>query len=195
MKIYTSIIAVAVLTSGQYAHASCTYKQADEKATQVTNLVGSYGKDQVLSLKEHGKTIPEQEAVLDEISEKSFALGIEMGALYENNPNMKYEAQIDPTICQRYDALLTDYAREDTPLKAINYEPEAISSTCNSTVIWERLAAYNTASVELLQAGKITKDESYEYQSMMVEFGQHATTDLAKACQVMDQLEAKLANE
>ena len=89
--------------------------------------------------------------------------------------------------------MLTEYARSDAPVKAINLAPKALSKACNFETIWERFGAVRDESLRLLQAGKLSDDVQTEQQLLMVEFGQNATTDLNAACHNLEQLEASNA--
>ena len=175
------------------ASANCTYKDAQSKSVQATNLQAEYSKDMIREMKEYGEPLPSKAKVRNVLHDKLLALGIELAKEYEKNPNIQYTDSVNPTLCKEYDAILTEYARSDAPVKAINLEPKALSKACNLEKIWERFGAVRDESLRLLQAGKLSDDVQTEQQLLMVEFGQNATTDLNAACHNLEQLEASNA--
>lgn len=175
--------------------AACTYKEAQSKSIQATSLQAEYSKDRVREMQEYGEPLPSNEQLRAGLNEALQSLGLDLAKAYENNPNIQYGDAVSPSLCEGYNGILTKYARKDTQKNATKSAPIVLTKTCDKEQVFDRFNAVNEQSIKLLQAGKLTNADTAEQQLLSIEFGQHFSTDLNKACYSLEQLEAMIAKK
>ncbi len=87
------------------------------------------------------------------------------------------------------------YSSENYQAQPTTAQPAAVDDKCNSKTLWERYGKAIQKEEELVAEGVITKEEASSYATISTYIGQHATTDIAKACEYMKKFEDKLKAE
>lgn len=188
-------LAFILLFLSATSNATCTYKQAQDKMMQVNNMLQVYSQ-KIIKLRQNGEQIPaELDAKQLAITEQSAATGILMSEAFEKNPQIRFSDAVDEEICNRYDSLLKKYTPENHQVKPIVREQQTQTGDCTTNKLWENYGKSIQKQRELVEAGRITKQEADAYMLLSSQIGQLATTDLAKACEALKQFDAKLAAE
>lgn len=188
-------LTLALISSAISANATCTYKQAQDKMMQVNNMLQVYSRE-IIKHRQNGQSVP---AELDTkqlaITEKSAAIGILMSEAFDKNPQIQFSDAVNEEICNGYEALLKEYAPENYQAKPIVREQQSQTSDCSTNKLWEDYGQAIQKQQQLIESGKITKQEVDAYMLLATKIGEFATTDLPKACQALKQFKQKLAAE
>lgn len=171
-----------------HASKACTFKQAQEKMLEVTNLQQVYNRE-MLAYMQKGEEYPDEPKRLA-LAEAAAEVGILLSSQSANITD--FNTKVDSAICQQYDDLKQKYAagvHQNAPVAA---QPQATSADCTTNQLWKRYGDASQKQVALSQAGKLSKSETNDLMEMGTWIGQYSTTDLAKACDMMSQYEARL---
>ncbi len=104
---------------------------------------------------------------------------------------LKNETPVDEQICKEYDRLIKKY---DPGFKESESAIRDLGNTkCDATGLWERYTKAMPKVTALFQEGRITEKVLAEFRVMDVKIGTLSTTDLPKACKVLEEYEAKLS--
>lgn len=173
--------------------AECTYKQAQTKMIQFNNIIQETNQ-KVAEFYAAGKTVPlELTDKVEEMFEASVPLTRKLAAVAESTSKtnqLQDSTQVDEQICRQYDELIKKYK------PSFNESENAIgdlkNTKCNSGDLWTRYSAAVQEVTGLFQQGRINEKVVSEFRVLDVQIGSYATTDLPKACRLLDEYEAKL---
>jgi hypothetical protein len=171
--------------------AECNLTIAQDLMIRTNALLGEYSKASLVYIGKNQEVPAELQQTITDFAEQTAEAGIAFSESIENPANSQPDDPIDENVCTRFEELLATYALpEETGDSGV-----AADVTCTQDQMWERWSVAFQRHNELFKAGDITKEESVEYSILGVEFGQAATSDLAKACQLLAKYEQKLAEE
>lgn len=105
---------------------------------------------------------------------------------------MQHEDAIDQSICDGYAALIAAYAPDGYRGEAVKMETTASDPSCNTDELWKKYGVLNQKQIALVQAGKISDAEQTDLMRLSTEIGEASTTDLSKACALVDEMESML---
>lgn len=187
-----SLLSLSIALFSISGHAACTYEMGQTKMMEVTNMMQVYNR-QNIDYQEAGGAPEEFTLMFDGFDERKNELGIEFANVYEENPNIQFEDPIDQSICDDYDQLFETYAPEGYTSAPIKRQQTSSSTAgCDTTSLWTRYGDLIQKQVALFQAGKFTDAEDADMRRLSTEIGTESTTDIDKACSLLDEFEAKI---
>ncbi len=180
------VIMAALVSSDAIA---CTYQEGQQAMLQVNNLLAVYSRQMIDQVNENPNNIDDSKR--QAFAEKSNAVGLKLAAA-SNDGQIQFEDKVDASICQEYAALLDEYALNGQAPAKTNAKPAATSKDCSTNQLWQRYGAATTKLTDPKNVNKYSQEENAELMKLGTLIGQYSTTDLAKACELMGQYEAKL---
>ena len=109
--------------------------------------------------------------------------------------SIKAESAMDPSLCQRYDALLAKHAPDDYESAPITLSAASPFSCdkLDSSALWKRYGEAIQAQTELLKSGRIDQAQAMALSQKFSTFGTQMSTDSAAACATFKEIEGELA--
>ncbi len=184
------VIVIAALLFSSNAYSACTLKNAQTLMIEGNNMIQVYTRKNIEYI-ENKQTPPtsfqkKYETIVTEHSE----LGVKMAQATERNPDIKHEDTIDQSICDGYAAFLASYTPEGYKADPVKMETTTPDPGCNTDDLWAKYGVLIQKQSALAQAGKINDAAQTDMMRLSTEIGEAATTDLKKACALMNKLEA-----
>lgn len=189
----TSSVIILLTTSSIVLANECTYKQAQTKMVEFTNMMQVANREKIAMIDKTGDSTPELEAKLLAMVEESVPIGILLSEEYDKNESIQYTDAVNPEICKQYDAVMKKHAPTGYKIAKVEVEATKSSENCTTNKLWERFG--KAIQEQQALADKITKAELPAYMKLQTEIGQYATTDIAQACVKLTEFENMLDAE
>lgn len=172
------------------SRAACTIETAQIKMVEATNMMQVYNQRNIDFL-EKKQSPPAQfnekfEAFVGEFN----ALGVRFADDMETNTQLRLDDKVDQAICDRYDTLFETYAPADYQKDDVVLEQTTSDPDCNTNELWDRYGSLIQEQAKLTLDGKLDDAEQVELMRLSTELGSYATTDIARACNLVDDFEA-----
>ena len=188
MKSIYYIICLLITLSSHAAFAECLYGDAQKKMLRFNDLTQQKNLE-VVKYQAAGQEAPaDLYATVAKMGEESAAVGIQLGEA-ASDPNLTMTTPVDDSICQAYDALMQKYDPEGKH----TVQPEIQDSACDSSDLWTRFGSAQQQVLKYFQQGVLSKEDVDQYRVLDVEIGMKSTTDMAAACALLEQYEARLS--
>ena len=175
------------------AHASCNYKDAQEKLMQSNNMLQTYKSEQMGLIAKGSEPPTELNKKIETIAQVIADNGIALSKI--GDPlKITYETKVPDAICNEYERIISTYAPQDYKKSEIVHSADTPFKCkgVSDTDLWMRYAEIIKIQPGLIRQGKITTAQAAEMSTMMGEFGVKMTTDFPAACAILVQVEDKI---
>jgi len=189
MKASQLLILSNIMLFSTSSYAQCTLESAQTKMVETTNMMQVYNRQKITFI-ENDKALPaEFDRKFTAFTNRSNELVAQFGKETDANPDIGFADPVSQSLCDGYDELFAQYAPDDYEKKKVSLVPTTAGANCTSTGLWEQYGKVIQKQAELTKAGKFTDAENAEMMRLATKFGQNSTTDLAKACEQLNELE------
>lgn len=188
---YIAVITSLLVTCN--AHASCNYKDAQEKLMQSNNMLQIYSREQMAFIAKGEEPPEELTNKINTIGKLIADNGIALSKI--GDPlKITYETKVPESICNEYDKIIATHAPKDHEKTEIAHSADTPfhCKDVSDGDLWMRYGEIIKIQPALIQEGKITKSQAAEISMMMSDFGTKMTTDFPAACTVLIQVEEKI---
>ena len=196
MSIRFCFLLPMILCAPNSGFASCTYTDVQQKGMALTNLQAALSREQMGYVQRSEDAPAALVARIDALLSDATKIGQEVADLVEPQAlSIKADSAMDPSLCQRYDALLAKHAPDDyesAPITLSAASPFSCDKV-DTSALWKRYGEAIQAQSELLKSGRIDQAQVMALSQKFSTFGTQMSTDSAAACATFKEIEGELA--
>lgn len=178
-------IAGAFSASAQ-ASEVCSYQQSQDSMLRFNNIMQDLNLE-IVKIQAAGEPIPSDlYEKLTRMVDESTPLNKMMGQ-FSSTESMQPSSAVDPAICQGYDDLIESYGGEEDGAVQADKNPK-----CGQESLWARYVEAMQEVNLAVKEQRISSEEVDQLRVLDVQIGLYSTTDLGKACRVLEEYESKV---
>lgn len=165
----------------------CSYKQAQDSMLRFNNVMQELNLE-IVKLQAAGKPIPESlRGKLTQMVDESTPLNVMMGEI-SSPESIQSSTAVDPAICQGYEGLIEAYGGNSAGVVQVHK-----NAKCDQGSLWTRYGEAMQAVTRAFQEQRITREDVDQFRVMDVQIGQYSTTNLGKACEILEEYESQVS--